>query len=813
MSRHRDVRNLESDDLAQDDYGSSYGSSYCDEVSLSRSVEREYMYRRNAGMSPKLSHFYGRSDSVGSIPEEDGTTGRRPYQATDDSDDESNAASHSGRRHSSVSCLLEALSDEDQTKLAKCLETILDIVGESMPEIQVKETIIRCNFDTELSLNTLLNNPIGAYHECVNDATDNRTGTSSFRIRNEPRGVLDPQPTPWSPPAPSELSDTIRHEISSGKAELFLEEPDSTLGSESIPSGKFCNGRQHEDASYDSDDNSTKQTHKNAENSIFMSPAPKAISKQKGNRLKIRSRSPSPFTSTPSKSKTYLQSDHNNSLNTTPSTLNNSTNTAPGSAIKMRKKEVIPKDIYNSERETDANSKDLLNLVVVGHVDSGKSTLMGHLLVELGQVSSRVMHKYETESRKVGKGSFAYAWVLDETNEERERGITMDVGHSAFQTKTKSVTLLDAPGHKDFIPNMISGAYQADVAILVVNATRGEFEAGFDQGGQTREHALLVRSLGVSQLIIAVNKLDTIDWSKERFDEILAKLGKFLKTQVGFKDSDISYVPVSGLTGANLNERNISNQGHSQKEDDDKRQLLYDWYTGPSLIQAIDNLRSPPRLIEKPFRMSISDIFKPTSGGAGGFCAAGRIETGYIQKSDTVLIAPLNEYATVKSVSLDNALPSSTNQGLNCAFAGDHVSLTLAGTGSGSSTLDPANLALGMIVCDPSQPVKVSKHFAAKLVVLNVETPITKGFACVLHYGGVTEAAVLKKLIAQVSKGTGEILKRKPRILAKNSSAQVEITTETPVCIETYAESKELGRFMLRAGGKTIAAGMITDIY
>merc|ERR1712012_1068528 len=170
-------------------------------------------------MSPKLSHFYGRSDSVGSIPEEDDSPGRRNFQAND-SDDESNVSPHSGRRHSSVSCLLEALSDEDQTKLAKCLETILDIVGESMPEIQVKETIIRCNFDTELSLNTLLNNPIGAYHECVNDATDNRTGTSSFRMRNEPRGVFDPQPTPWSPPAPSELSDTIRHEISSGKAEL-----------------------------------------------------------------------------------------------------------------------------------------------------------------------------------------------------------------------------------------------------------------------------------------------------------------------------------------------------------------------------------------------------------------------------------------------------------------------------------------------------------------------------------------------------------------------------------------------------------------
>merc|ERR1712012_386847 len=201
-------------------------------------------------MSPKLSHFYGRSDSVGSIPEEDDSPGRRNFQAND-SDDESNVSPHSGRRHSSVSCLLQALSDEDQTKLAKCLETILDIVGESMPEIQVKETIIRCNFDTELSLNTLLNNPIGAYHEC--DPTENRTGSSAIRVRNEPRGMLDPQPTPWSPPAPTvpSHSDSIRHEISSGKAELFLEEPDSTLYPESVVSDKVCNGRQNDDALYD----------------------------------------------------------------------------------------------------------------------------------------------------------------------------------------------------------------------------------------------------------------------------------------------------------------------------------------------------------------------------------------------------------------------------------------------------------------------------------------------------------------------------------------------------------------------------------
>lgn len=176
-------------------------------------------------------------------------------------------------------------------------------------------------------------------------------------------------------------------------------------------------------------------------------------------------------------------------------------------------------------------------------------------LPSLGSVSSKVMHKYEQESKKLGKQSFAYAWVLDESNEERERGITMDVGQNRFETKTKNVTLLDAPGHKDFIPNMIIGAYQADVAVLVINATRGEFEAGFESSigglGQTREHAMLVRSLGVSQIAVAVNKLDTVNWAKDRFDDIVSKLKPFLK-QVGFKEADVTFVPCSGFTGDNL---------------------------------------------------------------------------------------------------------------------------------------------------------------------------------------------------------------------------------------------------------------------
>ncbi|MGH0146305.1 UNVERIFIED_CONTAM: hypothetical protein FKN15_030051 [Acipenser sinensis] len=201
-----------------------------------------------------------------------------------------------------------------------------------------------------------------------------------------------------------------------------------------------------------------------------------------------------------------------------------------------------------AELEKRQGGKLLLNLVVIGHVDAGKSTLMGHLLYLLGNVNKRTMHKYEQESKKAGKASFAYAWVLDETGEERDRGVTMDVGMTKFETKTKVITLMDAPGHKDFIPNMITGAAQADVAVLVVDASRGEFEAGFDAGGQTREHGLLVRSLGVTQLAVAVNKMD--------------------------QETDVSYIPTSGLSGENLTTKS-------------KEPELTAWYKGPCLLEQI----------------------------------------------------------------------------------------------------------------------------------------------------------------------------------------------------------------------------------
>ncbi|XP_030753765.1 HBS1-like protein [Sitophilus oryzae] len=451
-----------------------------------------------------------------------------------------------------------------------------------------------------------------------------------------------------------------------------------------------------------------------------------------------------------------------------------------GDDVRVSRKDgkIDPEARFKKER---GDEKDHLYMVVIGHVDAGKSTLMGRLLCDLGQVNKKTMHKYEQESKKLGKQSFMYAWVLDETGEERNRGITMDVGRYQFETKTKEVTLLDAPGHKDFIPNMISGAGQADVGVLVVDATRGEFETGFDLGGQTREHALLVRSLGVTQLAVVINKLDTVSWSKDRFEEIVQKLKTFLK-QAGFKENDVTFVPCSGLTGQNLVKPPTENE-------------LLEWYKGPCLLEVIDKFRAPARPITKPFKFSVNDVFK---GTGTGFCVAGRVETGVLNTGDKVLVCPNKDLAAVKSLAIEEVSKV-------VVFAGDQATVTLSG-------IEMQNVSVGNILCDPGNPVQVSSRFEARIVIFNIAVPITKGYSVVLHHQSLVEPAVISKLTSQLNKSNGEVQKKHPRFLSKNSSAIVEISVSKPIALEVYSECKELGRVMLRVGGATIAAGLVTKV-
>lgn len=447
-------------------------------------------------------------------------------------------------------------------------------------------------------------------------------------------------------------------------------------------------------------------------------------------------------------------------------------------ATKSRGKDLIDVKAELKKRE---DGKQNINLVVIGHVDAGKSTLMGHLLYNLGNVPKKVMHKNEMESKKSGKGSFAFAWVLDETEEERTRGVTIDIAMTVFETKSKIVTLMDAPGHRDFIPNMIQGTAQADVAILVVDSRPGEFEAGFEAGGQTREHAILARSLGVGQLVVAVNKMDSIEWSKERYNAIVIKLKTFLTKHAGFKEADVYYIPCSGLSGENLTE-------------EAKEPGLLSWYKDQCLVELIDKFRSPERPVDKAFRFCVSDVYK----GQGSIVVAGKIETGYIQNGERVTVMPAGESGIIKGLQ-SRELP------VTFAAAGDHITGALHG-------VDMDHLSVGSILCDVSNPIKTTSHIVSRIVVFENQIPITKGFMIVFHSQNLTEPATISKLVSILHKASGEVIQKRPRCLTKQMNAVIEIKFSRPVCIELYRDNKVLGRFMLRYSGRTIAAGVVTEV-
>ncbi|KAJ9126626.1 hypothetical protein QFC24_001655 [Naganishia onofrii] len=301
----------------------------------------------------------------------------------------------------------------------------------------------------------------------------------------------------------------------------------------------------------------------------------------------------------------------------------------PLPAMSMKQAELIEK--IKQEEENEAKKR--VSLVVVGHVDAGKSTLMGRMLYELGELSEKEKTANERGSQKVGKSSFALAWGLDALGDERDRGVTIDIATSHFDTANRAFTLLDAPGHQDFIPNMISGASQADLALLVVDASPGEFEAGFDRGGQTREHALLVRALGVRQLIVGVNKMDVVEWSQDRFEDIQDSMQPFLQA-AGFAQEKTVFVPVAAMAGVNL--------AHGDEP------KLRAWYNGPTLVDILDKVDVPRRPLDSPLRYPISNVFKGQSAVSSGVGVSGRLCSGVVQVGERLRILPGDETAVVR---------------------------------------------------------------------------------------------------------------------------------------------------------------------
>jgi elongation factor 1-alpha len=424
--------------------------------------------------------------------------------------------------------------------------------------------------------------------------------------------------------------------------------------------------------------------------------------------------------------------------------------------------------------------KPHLNLVIMGHVDHGKSTTTGHMLYLAGAVDERTIKAYEEEARKIGKETFKYAWVLDNLKEERERGLTIDLRFLKFETKKYYFTVIDAPGHRDFVKNMITGASQADGAILYVSAKRGEFEAGIGPGGQTREHGFLAFTLGVRQLVVAVNKMDdaSVNWSEERYNEVKNEVTRMLK-MVGYKTEKIPFVPTSGWTGDNLV----------------KASDKMPWYKGPTLIDALDTFELPPKPLNKPLRIPVQDVYSITGVGT---VPVGRVETGVLKENDVVVFMPPNKQAEVKSLEMHHTRIARAEPGDNIGFNVRGVAKT--------------DIHRGDVAGPVSNPPTVANEFIGQVVVIYHPTAVAAGYTPVLHYHTGQVACRFTELLRKLDARSGQVVEEKPAFLKTGDVALVRMEPLHPIAVEVYTDFPELGRFAVRDMGTTVAAGVIKEI-
>ncbi len=426
------------------------------------------------------------------------------------------------------------------------------------------------------------------------------------------------------------------------------------------------------------------------------------------------------------------------------------------------------------------SAKPHLNLVIMGHVDHGKSTTTGHLLYLAGAIDERTIKAFEDEAGKMGKGTFKYAWVLDNLKEERERGVTIDLRFLKFETNKFYYTIIDAPGHRDFVKNMITGASQADGAILFCSAKRGEFEAGIGPGGQTREHAFLAFTLGVRQLAVAVNKMDdaTVNWGEERYNEIKNEISRMLK-MVGFKVEKVHFVPVSGWTGDNLV----------------KKSDKMPWYTGPTLMEALDLFELPPKPTNKPLRIPIQDIYSITGIGT---VPVGRVETGVLKEGVNLVFMPSNKTAEVKSMEMHHTR-------IPVAEPGDNIGMNVRG-------IAKTEIHRGDVAGPVDNPPTVATEFIGQIIVIYHPTAIAAGYTPVLHYHTGQIACRFTELLKKIDPRTGQVVEEKPSFLKTGDAAWVRMEPLRPIAIETYQDFPELGRFAVRDMGTTVAAGVVKEI-
>lgn len=419
-----------------------------------------------------------------------------------------------------------------------------------------------------------------------------------------------------------------------------------------------------------------------------------------------------------------------------------------------------------------------INIVVIGHVDAGKSTTTGHLIYKCGGIDKRTIEKFEKESSEQGKSSFKYAWVLDKLKAERERGITIDIALWKFESTKYVFTIIDAPGHRDFIKNMITGTSQADVAILVVASGTGEFEAGISANGQTKEHALLAFTLGVKQMIVCVNKMDdkSVNYSEKRYIEIKDEVSNYLK-RIGYKPENIPFIPISGWTGDNMMESSPN----------------MPWYKGPCLFEALDSLQVPKRPLDKPLRLPLQDVYKI---GGIGTVPVGRVETGILKPGMVVIFAPSSIVSEVKSIEMHHEMIPQAEPGDNVGFNVKNVAVKEIHRGYVAS--DTKN--------DPASGVQ---DFTAQVIVLNHPGQIQNGYAPVLDCHTAHIACKFAEILVKIDKRTGQEVETAPKFIVKGDAAMVRLEPSKPMCCEPFVAYPPLGRFAVRDMRQTVAVGVI----
>ncbi|MFP3909678.1 MAG: translation elongation factor EF-1 subunit alpha [Archaeoglobaceae archaeon] len=418
-----------------------------------------------------------------------------------------------------------------------------------------------------------------------------------------------------------------------------------------------------------------------------------------------------------------------------------------------------------------AEKKDHINIAMIGHVDHGKSTLIGRLLYEAGEVPQHIIDKYKKEATEKGKGTFEFAWVMDKLKEERDRGLTIDVAHRKFSAGGKNVTIVDCPGHRDFVKNMITGASQADAAILVVDVKDGVQV-------QTKEHVFLSRTLGINQMIVAINKMDSIDYDKDRYEKVREDVKKLLQT-AGYKVDQIPFIPSSAYVGDNVYKKSENTP----------------WYEGSTFFEALGNLKMPELPTDKPLRLPIQDVY--TISGVGTV-PVGRIETGILRTGDKLIFEPPGVTGEVKSMEMHHEV-------IKEAYPGDNIGFNVRGIGK-------KDIRRGDVAGHTDNPPTVVKDFIAQVVVLQHPSAITVGYTPVIHAHTSQVACRFTELQKKMDPRSGQVKEDNPQFIKTGDAAMVRMEPTRPMVLEKAKEVPPMGRFAIRDMGMTVAAGMVLDI-